>query len=110
MGSEQKILETLKKLKQAGSSVIGAQAGFTSAYVDILCGSLLKAGKITKAEGRYKLAVGGKQTVGTVEEVLQKHKKAAKKTKAKKVKKLKKAAKKTKRKKKEKDWRPDWLK
>ncbi|NQT29344.1 MAG: hypothetical protein HQ596_02105 [Candidatus Saganbacteria bacterium] len=102
MGSEQKILETIKKLKQAGPSVIGAQAGFTSAYVDILCGSLLKAGKITKAEGRYKLAVGGKQTVGTVEEVLKKTgKKAAKKPKAKEEKKAKK---------KKKNWYPDWLK
>ena len=62
MGSENKILEALKKLKEAPAGVLSRETGFSTAYVDILCSSLIKAGKITKAEGKYSLAGPTKTT------------------------------------------------
>ena len=86
MSSEQKILDAFKKLKEANAAALSRQTGFSTAYVDVLCKSLIKSGELIKAEGKYKLAVKGKESVRAVKQVLKK----------KKVKK-------------EKGWFPDWL-
>ena len=91
MGSEQKILEALEKLKIASAGVISRETGFSSAYVDLLCGSLIKSGKLTKVEGKYNLAGARKR---------------AKKTRPPK---LRRTSERRRRKRKEVSWVPEWL-
>jgi len=116
MGSEDKILEILKKLKEANAAAISRQTGFSTAYVDILCKSLIKSGGLTKAAGKYSLAGAKKKAAPArfaAKRAVRQKKKAKKIKKSKQVKKTrspKSTAGGRRRKNKIGGWLPDWLK